>query len=154
MVKLQSDIDEAIAELKRLSLENLRLRWRTTFAKTTPMNLPRHLLVYMIGYRLQADLHGDLGKDEKRYLDTVGKAVVQDPAAEISSPGTDRKGFKIGTLLVREHDGVLHKVTVIPEGFLWGDRSYASLSAVAKAITGTNWNGRRFFGLPLDGERP
>lgn len=55
------------------------------------------------------------------------------------------------TLLVREHDGVQHRVTVTPEGFLWGDRTYASLSAVAKAITGTNWNGRRFFGLPLDG---
>ncbi len=153
MVELQSDIDDAIAELKQMSLEDLRLRWRTTFAKTTPMNLPRHLLVYMIAYRLQADLHGDLGKDPKRYLDTVGKTVGQDPAAEISNPGTDRKGFKVGTLLVREHDSVQHRVTVTPEGFLWGDRTYASLSAVAKAITGTNWNGRRFFGLPLDGDR-
>jgi hypothetical protein len=154
MVDLQSDIDEAIAELKQLSLEDLRLRWRTTFAKTTPTNLPRHLLVYMIAYRLQTDVHGALGKDHKRYLDTVGKTVGQDPAAEISHPGTDRKGLKVGTLLVREHDGVQHRVTVTPEGFLWGDRTYASLSAVAKAITGTNWNGRRFFGLPLDGGRP
>lgn len=153
MAGLQPDVDDAIAELKQLNLEELRLRWRTAFAKTTPMNLPRHLLVYMIAYRLQADLHGDLGKDQKRYLDTVGKTVVQDPAAEISNPGADKKGFKIGTLLVREHKGVQHRVTVTPEGFLWGDRTYASLSAVAKAITGTNWNGRRFFGLPLDGER-
>jgi hypothetical protein len=117
------------------------------------MHLPQHLLVYMIAYRLQADLRGDLGKDQKRYLDTVGRTVGQDSAGDISNPGADRKGFKIGTLLVREHDGVQHRVTVTPEGFLWGDRTYASLSAVAKAITGTNWNGRRFFGLPLDGER-
>ena len=151
MAELQSDIDDAIAELKQLSLEDLRQRWRTTFAKTIPINLPRHLLVYMIAYRLQTDLHGDLGKDQKRYLDTAGKTVGQDPAAGISNPGIDRRGFKIGTLLVREHDGVQHRVTVAPEGFLWGDRIYASLSAVAKAITGTNWNGRRFFGLPLDG---
>lgn len=153
MEELQSDIEDAIAELKQLSLEDLRLRWRTTFAKTTPMNLPRHLLAYMIAYRLQADLHGDLGKDQKRYLDNVGKTVVQDPGAEISNPDAERKGFKIGTLLVREHEGVQHRVTVTPEGFLWGDRTYTSLSAVAKAITGTNWNGRRFFGLPMDGER-
>lgn len=153
MTEAQSDIEETIAELKLLNLEDLRLRWRMTFAKTTPTSLPRHLLVYMIAYRLQADLHGDLGKDQKRYLDTVGKTVVQDPAAEISNPDTDRKGFKVGTLLVREHEGVQHRVTVTPEGFLWGDRTYASLSAVAKAITGTNWNGRRFFGLPLDGGR-
>jgi len=117
------------------------------------MNLPRHLLVYMIAYRLQVDLHGDLSKDQKRYLDTVGKMVGQDPAAEISSHAVDRKAFKVGTLLVREHDGMQHRVTVTPEGFLLGDRTYTSLSAVAKAITGTNWNGRRFFGLPLDGGR-
>lgn len=154
MAALQPDVHESIAELKQLSLEGLRLRWRTTFAKTTPMNLPRHLLIYMIAYRLQADLHGDLGKDQKRYLDTVGKMAGLDPSAEISNRGADRKPFKTGTLLVREHDGVQHRVTVTPEGFLWGDRTYASLSAVARAITGTNWNGRRFFGLPLDETRP
>ena len=153
MVGLQSDIDDAIAELKQISLEDLRLRWRTTFAKTTPMNLPRHLLVYMIAYRLQTDRHGDLGKDQRRYLDTVGKTVGQDPSAKVSNPRADKKGFKVGTLLVREHDGVQHRVTVTPECFLWGDRTYTSLSTVAKAITGTNWNGKRFFGLPLDGER-
>ncbi|HEY4275985.1 MAG TPA: DUF2924 domain-containing protein [Rhizomicrobium sp.] len=152
MSELQSDVDYAIAELKELSLKDLQLRWRTVFAKTTPMNLPRHLLVYMIAYRLQVDLHGDLSKDQKRYLDIVGKTVGQDPAAEISSHA-DRKALKVGTLLVREHDGVQHRVTVTSEGFLWGDRTYASLSAVAKAITGTNWNGRRFFGLPMVGER-
>jgi hypothetical protein len=153
MGELHSDIEDAIAQLKQLGLEDVRLRWRTTFAKTTPMNLPRHLLVYMIAYRLQADLHGDLGKDQKRYLDTVGKTVVQDPAAGISNSGAERKTLKTGTLLVREHEGVQHRVTVTPEGFLWGDRTYTSLSAVAKAITGTNWNGRRFFGLPLEGGR-
>jgi hypothetical protein len=153
MAGLHCDVEDAIAELKQLSLEGLRLRWRTSFAKTTPMQLPRHLLVYMIAYRMQVDLHGDLGKDQKRYLDTVGKTVGQDPAAEVSSHSIDRKPFKVGTLLVREHEGVQHRVTVTPEGFLWGDSTYASLSAVAKAITGTNWNGRRFFGLPLDGGR-
>ena len=153
MGKLQSDVDGAIAELKQLDLKVLQLRWRTVFAKTTPPNLPRHLLVYMIAYRLQADLYGDLGKDQKRYLDTVGKTVGQYPAAKISNHGADRKAFKIGTLLVREHEGVQHRVTVTLEGFLWGDRTYASLSAVAKAVTGTNWNGRRFFGLPLVGGR-
>jgi len=153
MAELQSDVEAAIAELKQLSLEELRLRWRMRFAKTTPMNLPRHLLVYMIAYRLQADLHGDLGKDQRRFLDTVGKTVGQDPEAEISNPDIEGKGFKVGTLLVREHGGVQHRVTVTPEGFLWGDHTYTSLSAVAKAITGTNWNGRRFFGLPMGGER-
>ena len=50
-------------------------------------------------------------------------------------------------MLVREHDGALHQVTVVPDGFAWNGTTYDSLSAVARAITGTNWNGPRFFGL-------
>ena len=108
----------------------------------------------MIAYQLQADNHGDLGKEQKRYLDNIAKTVNEDPEAEISHRAADRRVFKIGTLLVREHEGVQHRVTVTPEGFLWGDQTYTSLSAVAKAITGTNWNGRRFFGLPSNGSQP
>jgi hypothetical protein len=48
---------------------------------------------------------------------------------------------------MREHRGVRHTVTVVPDGFVWQDKSFSSLSAVARAITGTSWNGRRFFGL-------
>ena len=117
------------------------------------MHLPRHLLINMIAYRLQSNSYGDLGKEQKRYLDAIAKTASENPGAEIPKQSTDRKAFKIGTLLVREHDGVQHRVTVTPEGFLWGASTYASLSAVAKAITGTNWNGRRFFGLPSDGDR-
>ena len=49
--------------------------------------------------------------------------------------------------MIREHAGVLHRVTVVAEGFEWEGRIYASLSAVARAITGVRWNGRRFFAL-------
>ena len=48
---------------------------------------------------------------------------------------------------MREHRGVRHTVTVTSDGFIWQDKSFSSLSAVARAITGTPWNGRRFFGL-------
>ncbi|HYA79913.1 MAG TPA: DUF2924 domain-containing protein, partial [Methylocystis sp.] len=54
---------------------------------------------------------------------------------------------RVGTALIREHAGVLHRVTVVAEGFEWEGRIYASLSAVARAITGVRWNGRRFFAL-------
>jgi hypothetical protein len=52
-----------------------------------------------------------------------------------------------GTVLMREHGGVRHTVTITPDGYVWQDRTYSSLSAVARAITGTSWNGLRFFGL-------
>ena len=58
-----------------------------------------------------------------------------------------REGLAVGTRLVREFDGVRHEVTVTREGFEWQGKAFRSLSAVARAITGTNWNGPKFFGL-------
>ena len=52
-----------------------------------------------------------------------------------------------GTVLVREWGGVTHHVTVVADGFLWNGKTYPSLSSVARTITGTNWNGPRFFGM-------
>ena len=55
--------------------------------------------------------------------------------------------LKVGTVMVREHQGTLHEVMVVPGGFSWQDKTYPSLSTIARAITGTSWNGPRFFGL-------
>ena len=52
-------------------------------------------------------------------------------------------------MLVREYLGERHTVTVVPDGFLWADKTYSSLSVIAQAITGTKWNGPRFFGLRM-----
>ena len=62
-------------------------------------------------------------------------------------PVPNRRSFKAGTILVREHAGVLHRVITMEQGFAWNGTTYRSLSEVAQAITGTNWNGPRFFGL-------
>ena len=63
-------------------------------------------------------------------------------------PGVSRAGtLRPGCVLVREHEGILHEVTVTADGFAWNGRCFGSLSEVARAITGTNWNGPRFFGL-------
>ena len=63
-------------------------------------------------------------------------------------PGDQRcQRLKSGTVLVREFGGTRHTVTIVPEGFVWQEKTYSSLSAIAKIITGTNWNGPRFFGL-------
>jgi len=64
--------------------------------------------------------------------------------------GTSSEGkrrLKAGTVLVREYQGERHTVTVVPEGFVWRETTYRSLSTIARAITGTTWNGPRFFGL-------
>ena len=68
--------------------------------------------------------------------------------------------IKVGSVLVREHEGKLHEAYVVPDGFSWQGKTYASLSTIARKITGTKWNGPRFFGLrdnradPAETEKP
>ena len=145
------DIGAEIADLKQMSVEALRIRWRAIFAKRPPESLPRYLLVNMIAYDLQARELGDLGNEQARYLGTIYKDVNR--AASLPVPGRLESGkFMIGTVFVREHEGVTHHVAVALGGFIWAGNLYSSLSAVARAITGTNWNGRRFFGLTDNGQ--
>ena len=71
-----------------------------------------------------------------------------------NSATRDHRRLKPGTVLVREYQGDRHTVTVVPGGYVWRDATYASLSAIACNITGTAWNGPRFFGLRAGGNRP
>ena len=76
-------------------------------------------------------------------------AFAENKGDAASPASTPRAGQhpRPGAVLVREHGGVLHRVMVLQQGFAWNGKTFSSLSAVARAITGTNWNGRRFFGL-------
>src|SRR4051794_1944997 len=67
-------------------------------------------------------------------------------------PSELNRRLKAGTVLIREYQGERHTVTVVPDGFLWREATYSSLSTIAKAITGTAWNGPRFFGLRVPGD--
>ena len=112
---------------------------------SAPAHLPHHLLYRILAYRLQADRLGDLDAETLRFLDRSGSATdVGKLAIEFNQRRTD---LSVGTLLVREWDGQLHRVMVLADGFAWHDKVFPSLSKVAFAITGTRWNGPRFFGL-------
>jgi hypothetical protein len=138
-------LDSEIARLRGLDVVELRARWRTVFRRRAPPHLPRHLLFRVLAYRLQADHLGDLDSDTRRLLDRSGSP------AEAGRLATDRNRrrteLRPGTILVREWDGHLQRVTVLADGFSWNGGSYQSLSEVAFAVTGTRWNGPRFFGL-------
>ena len=138
-------LDIEIARLRGLDVGGLRARWHTVFRRRAPAHLPRHLLYRILAYRLQADRLGDLDTDTLRFLDRSGStADVGKLAAKFNQRRTD---LKAGTVLVREWDGQLHRVMVLADGFAWNDKIYPSLSKVALAMTGTRWNGPRFFGL-------
>jgi hypothetical protein len=118
-----------------------------------PAYLSRSLMVRILAYRQQAQAHGDLDRATLRVLDA---AIGQGESASGSSPIAATLGpqsdFRPGTVLTPEYGGVLHRGMLGEQGFVWNGQTYVSLSKVARAITGTHWNGPRFFGLRQKGK--
>src|SRR5215471_2039844 len=138
-------LDNEIARLRGLDIVDLRARWHTVFGRRAPPHLPRHLLFRILAYRLQADRLGDLDKASRRLLDGSGSPEkAGQNAAYLVRPIAD---VRPGTRLSREWNGHMQRVMVLADGFAWNGKTYPSLSKVAFAITGTRWNGPRFFGL-------
>ena len=137
--------ENEIAHLRGLDLAGLRARWRSLTGRTAPAHLPKTLLLRVLAYRVQAAALGDLDKATVRLLDRIANEAGSGKRVEVPVP--DRAGLKPGTVLVREWEGTPQRVMVLAEGFAWNGDTYRSLSKVARAITGTRWNGPRFFGL-------
>jgi hypothetical protein len=135
-------IERKLDRLRILSIEELRLEWKTLHGSDAP-RISRDLLALGVGYRLQEIEHGGLGKATRRKLRTIATSMRTNgrvgPSPSISP--------KSGARLIREWHGVTHTVTVTEDGFDYAGTSYASLSKIAKKITGAHWSGPRFFGL-------
>jgi len=143
-----SSVEAEIARLRGLGVQGLRARWRTGFGDDAPPHLARHLLFTMLAYRLQAETMGDLDTATVRFLKQVDLAPSKQAAVPLTQAfERRRRDLSPGTMLTREWSGQHHRVTVLDQGFVWEGRTYSSLSEIAKAITGTKWNGPRFFGL-------
>ena len=152
----QRAVSAGIEALNSLDIHELRIRWRKLLRATAPAHLPRYLLLRIIAYRIQVNAFGDLDRETRRFLDSIGRelrkrrgndSVEAKPASALVPPVPAKRSLKPGTILAREHDGVLHRVMVTEDGFAWNGAAYRSLSEVARAVTGTNWNGPLFFGL-------
>lgn len=144
----KTSIGDEIAHLRGLDLKGLRSRWQSVFQKPPPDHLPRHLLLAIIAYRIQADRFGDLDHETREVLDrTDAKDTGATMSARLVSFDQKRTELTPGTVLVREWDRQSQRVMVMADGFAWNGQTYDSLSKVAFAITGTKWNGPRFFGL-------
>src|ERR1700722_7638675 len=144
----KASVEDEIAHLRGLDLKGLRLRWQGVFQRPAPAHLTRHLLFAVIAYRLQADRFGDLDHATRQVLDrTVAKEAEPAMAARLAGFDQKRTVLTPGTVLVREWDRQSQRVMVMADGFAWNGQTYDSLSKVAFAITGTKWNGPRFFGM-------
>jgi hypothetical protein len=140
-------VDE-IAHLRGLDLKGLRSRWQSVFGRVAPAHLTRHLVFAVIAYQLQADCFDDLDHATRQVLDrTAAKEAEPAMSARLASFDQKRTELTPGTVLVREWDRQSQRVMVMADGFAWNGQTYDSLSKVAFAITGTKWNGPRFFGL-------
>jgi Protein of unknown function (DUF2924) len=138
-------LDIEIARLRDLDIEGLRNYWRTSFRRRPPAHLSSHLLFRTLAYRLQADQLGDLDRPCQNLLKR--SASFANAGQRAVDQRRQNVALRPGTTLAREWKGRMPRVTVLTDGFAWKGKTYPSLSQVAFAITGTRWNGPRFFGL-------
>lgn len=129
-----------LAALKDKSISDLKAMWTDLFDKPPPPVAGCVYLESRLGYRIQELAYGGLKPETVKRLDALATHGVDPGKRRIERP-------LAGTRLVREWQGVEHHVTTLVDGFEWQGRRFKSLSAVAKAITGTQWNGPAFFGL-------
>ena len=133
-----------LAALNAMSVKDLKVEWEKLIGSAAPNN-SRTFLEIRIAYRIQELTYGGPDRETRRMLDLLADEV--EGHARRKHQIADPRNPVAGTKLLREWDGTEHTVTVLTDGFDWQGRKYKSLSAVARAITGTRWNGYRFFGL-------
>ncbi len=129
-------VEKQIALIAAMSVTELRRKWREVIGAEPPPAFSKDPLARALSDRLQQPVYGGLSTATVRLLRSLAKPGAEPP-----------RRVKVGSVIVREHKGVLHEVMITPGGYVWRENTYASLSTIARAITGTAWNGPRFFGL-------
>lgn len=133
-------VEAQVEGLRSLGMEELRTQWRQRWGAPPPVR-SSDFLRRLLAERIQLEAYGHDPELERR----IAKLVTAHRRGR--PPSAPRQTFKPGTLLVREHAGVTHRVEVLPSGFRWQGEVYGSLSEVARQITGVRWSGPLFFGL-------
>ena len=133
-----------LAALQDADTPELKQQWRELFGKEPPSH-NRAFLRSRLAYRVQELAYGGLKPATLARLEALGDQLDGGNIVLRRIRGDDKP--IAGTRLVRHYQGVDHTVTVLPDGYEWDGRPYRSLSAIARAITGTRWNGWRFFGM-------
>ncbi|MBN8485099.1 MAG: DUF2924 domain-containing protein [Sphingomonadales bacterium] len=133
-----------LAAMKAAPVAELKKQWRELFSEEPPA-FNRRYLESRLAYRIQELAYGGLKQETVRRLQQMGEQL---DGGNITTRRV-RADLKpiVGTRLIREWQGVEHTVTVTQDGFEWQGRPYQSLSAIARAVTGSRWNGWIFFGL-------
>ena len=151
--QLRAAVDPGVeAELERLpstSIADLRKRYRELFRTEPPKAFGPDLLRRSIAHRIQEKAYGGLPLSHQRLLDQLVKSALAKPNGRLELP----RRIKAGSELVRTWNRRTYRVMVLESGFVHDGKTFASLSEIASAITGTRWNGPRFFGLRSSSSR-
>jgi hypothetical protein len=138
-----ADLTAAVGALSTMGIVTLQGEWRRLYRTHPPKKLSRDLLALAVGWKLQEQALGGLCGAVRRELAQLAGSI----ASGSDLPKARRVRLKPGARLVREWGGETHEVLVTEGGFVWRDRSWRSLSVIAREITGARWSGPRFFGL-------
>jgi len=144
--KAQPLNDAIEADLARLATDpvvKLRKRYTALFAEPQPTAFGPDLLRRSIAHGIQRNAYGTQCREAQRLLDRAVRAMSAKSTGAFAIP----RRIKPGSELVREWKGKTYRIAVTPSGFNYDGKEYSSLSEIASHITGTKWNGPRFFGL-------
>jgi hypothetical protein len=136
-------VEDELDRLAAMPIAQLRVRYREVFLTDPPKAFGPDLLRRSIAHRIQEKAYGGLSSATRRLLDQVVTAAMTKPNGRLELP----RRIKPGSELVRSWKGKTYRVMVMADGFAHDGRSFTSLSEIASEITGTKWNGPRFFGL-------
>ena len=143
-------VEDELDRLATMPIARLRVRYQEVFRTEPPKAFGPDLLRRSIAHRIQERAYGGLSREHQRLLDQLVKAARAKPNGRIELP----RRIKPGSELVRTWNRTTYRVVVMEKGFAWEGRTFSSLSEIALAITGTKWNGPRFFGLRSSANRP
>jgi hypothetical protein len=143
MTKADPAVEAELDRLPKTPIVELRKRYKELLRTEPPKAFGPDLLRRSIAHMIQEKAYGGLPASAKRLLDQMVKAASAKPNGRLELP----QRIKPGSELVRTWNGKTYRVTVTADGFTHAGKTFASLSEIAFAITGTKWNGPRFFGL-------
>jgi len=143
LAKADPAVEAELDRLPAMPIANLRARYRELFQAEPPNAFGPDLLRRSIAHTIQAKAYGGLPPSTKRLLDQMVKVAAAKPNGRLELP----QRIKPGSELVRTWNRRTYRVMILKDGFAFDSKTYASLSEIANLITGTRWNGPRFFGL-------
>ena len=138
-----NSLSSELATVITMTYTQLHHAWRRHYRVVPPKKMSRDILELGIAWKIQENKLGGLGTAVKRQIAELARTM--EAKSDLAKPRAI--SLKSGARLLRAWNGVTHEILVVEDGFLWAGRTWRSLSAIAREITGTRWSGPRFFGL-------